>query len=214
MEHSAGPHLAKRYCLALAVIAGFAVATSIAETLKIPLQKGLVLTTTTHAGLNTTEGSLPVADVETVYSVDEVTPDKVVFGYRIAAPGDPNAAAMLKNSPRFKRVVRTEDLKTSTRLNALYSSADPDLFAGQTFLETSAAVLAALTSSGQTPFVFGINESSGVVGNLASMAGLPPHPPPAAWSRDSRWMFPVSSHRWPLPATTTVARCSASSRVP
>lgn len=160
-----------RYCLAFAVIAGVVSGTSAAETPKIPLAKGLVLTTTTHAGLSTTEGSLSVADMETVYSVDEVAADKVVFGYRIAAPNDAKAAAMLKKSPRYTRIVRTEDLRTATRLNALFSSADPNLFPGQTFLQTSAGALTSLKSSGETPFVFGINESDEAPGGLASMLG-------------------------------------------
>lgn len=161
----------KKPCLMLVAFIGFATVAQSAETLKIPLTKGLILTTTTHAGLNTSTGSLPIADVETVYSVDNVAADKVLFAYRIAAPNDPKAAAMLKKSPRFSRVVRTEDLRSATRLNALFSTADPELFAGQTFVQTSAAVLAALKSAGETAFVFGINENDGTLGSLASMLG-------------------------------------------
>jgi outer membrane protein OmpA-like peptidoglycan-associated protein len=170
----------KKYPLLLAVFAGLAATAGSAEMPKIPLATGLVLTTTTHAGLSTSEGAMPVADVETVYSVASVAADKVQFAYHIAAPNDPKAAAMLKKSPRFTRIVRTEDLRTSTRLNALFSSTDPELFAGQTFLQTSAAALAALKSSGETPFVFGINESDSTIGGLASMLG--PAAMPAAGS--------------------------------
>jgi hypothetical protein len=53
--------------LALIVFAGFAAAAAAADAPKIPLAKGLVLTTTTPAGLETTEGTLPVVDVETLY---------------------------------------------------------------------------------------------------------------------------------------------------
>ena len=118
-------------CLLLFILAGFTTLTQSAEILKIPLTTGLILTTTTRAGLNTNTGSLPVADMETVYSVDNVGADKVRFGYRITAPNDPKATAMLKKSPRFTRLVRTEDLRTATKLNALFSSADPELFPGQ-----------------------------------------------------------------------------------
>src|SRR5450756_795490 len=145
----------------LAAFVGFVTTVQPAEIPKIPLAKGLVLTTTTHAGLTTSAGTLPVADVETLYSVASVTADQVLFAYRIAAPNDPKAAAMLKKSPHFTRVVRTEDLRTATRLNALFSSVDPELFAGQTFLQTSTKALTALKSSGETPFVFGINERDG-----------------------------------------------------
>lgn len=161
----------KSSCLVLAALAGFATAAQPAGTPKIPLAQGLTLTTTTHAALGTNAGSLPVADVETLYSVVSVTADKVQFAYRMAAPGDAKAAAMVKNSPRFTRTVRTEDLRTATRLNALFSSADPELFAGQTFLQTSAAALTALKSSGETPFVFGLNESDGALGSVSSMLG-------------------------------------------
>ena len=102
---------------------------------------------------------MPVADMETVYSVDERRSRQSGVRLRIAAPNDPKAAAMLKKSPRYTRIVRTEDLRTSTRLNALFSSADPELFPGQTFLQTSAGGAHGLKSSGETPFVFGINES-------------------------------------------------------
>ena len=157
----------KKFCLIPIAFAGFVTAVQSAETPTIPLAKGLVLTTTTHAGLNTSTGTLPMADMETVYSVSSVAADKVLFTYRIAAPNDPKAAAMLKKSPQFRRVVRTEDLRTATRLNALFSSVDPELFAGQTFLQTSEKVLTALKSSGETPFVFGINEDDKTLSGLA-----------------------------------------------
>ncbi len=166
----------KKSCLTLAAIACLVTTVLPAEMPKISLAKGLVLTTTTHAGLITGAGTLPVADMETLYSVASVTADNVVFAYRIAAPNDPKAAAMLKKSPHFTRVVRTEDLRTATRLNALFSSADPELFAGQTFLQTSTKALSALKSSGETPFVFGINESGGTIGGLASILGTAARP--------------------------------------
>jgi outer membrane protein OmpA-like peptidoglycan-associated protein len=166
----------KKACVMLAAFAGFVTTVLSAEMPKIPLTKGLVLTTTTHAGLSTSAGTLPVADLETLYSVASVTSDTVVFAYRIAAPNDPKAAAMLKKSPHFTRVVRTEDLRTATRLNALESSEDPELFAGQTFLQTSTQALTALKTSGETPFVFGINESDATIGGLASMLGAAAKP--------------------------------------
>ena len=161
----------KRLCLLLAACAGFVTVAQSIETPKIPLTQGLMLTTTTHAGLSTSEGSLPVADVETLYSVVSVKPDKVQFGFRIAAPNDPKAAAMVKKSPRFTRTVRTEDLRSATRLNVLISSADPELFAGQTFLQTSAAALSALKSTGETPMVLGLNEGDAMLGGLSSVLG-------------------------------------------
>jgi outer membrane protein OmpA-like peptidoglycan-associated protein len=190
MKYSRVGWVVRGSCWALAALAGCMTAAECAETPRIPLAKGLVLTTTTHAGLNANGATLAVADVETVYSVDGVAADKVVFAYRIAAPNDPKAAAMLRKSPRFTRVVRTEDLRTSNRLNALFSSTDPELFAGQTFLQTSTAVLTALKAAGETPFVFGINESSGALGGLASMLGAAPRP--AAGGADTAQPLDVS----------------------
>ena len=118
---------------------------------------------------------------------------------------------MLKKSPRFTRIVRTEDLRTATRLNALFSSADPKLFAGQTFLQTSAAALTALKSSGETPFVFGLNESDGD----ARRPGLDARQRSQARRRrhrgDSHSISPACSPRSPRRATITAARSSASS---
>ena len=157
--------------LALIVFAGFAAAAAAADAPTIPLVKGLVLTTTTHAALETTEGTLPVADVETLYSVDKLEADKVWFAYTVATPNDAKAAAMLAKAPVFVRIVRTEDLRTATRLNALFSSTDPQMFAGQTFVQASSAVLTALESPGETPFVFGINEQDATFSGLSSMLG-------------------------------------------
>ena len=155
--------------LALALCSSFVTATLAAETPKIPLAQGLVLTSTTHAGLSSIEGSLPIADVETLYSLDKLDADKVWFAYTVGAPSDAKAEAMLKGTPRFVRIVRTEDLRTATRLNALFSTTDPELFPGQTFLQTSTAVLTALKGGGETPFVFGINEQDATLGGLSSM---------------------------------------------
>jgi hypothetical protein len=149
------------------VIAGAVSGTSAAETPKIPLAKGLVLTTTTHAGLSTTEGSLSIADMETVYSVDEVAADQVFWLSRAA--GRPEGCRDAEEMPRYTRIVRTEDLRTAARLNTLFSSADP---AFRPDLPTKlGGALTSLKSSGETPFVFGINESDEARGGLASMLG-------------------------------------------
>lgn len=167
-------------CLMLIAVAAVATAARSADTPAIPLVKGLVLTTTTHAGLRSSTGELPVADMETVYAVSDIAADKVLFNYRIAAPTDAKAAAMLKKSPQFRRIVRTEDLRTATRLNALFSSVDPEVFAGQTFLQASETVLKSLKSSGETPIVFGINESDDGVGSLFAGLGTAAKSPPNA----------------------------------
>ena len=62
------------------------------------------------------------------------------------------------NLGTLKRAVRKEDLVSSNRLSLFWSNEDPDLLAGQTFIQTSAAVLNALKTKGETPIVVGVND--------------------------------------------------------
>ncbi len=135
----------------------------------IPLERGLVITSVTHAGLAGSTGSLAVADTETLYSVSEVAADRIVFSFKIAAPGDQKASDLLKEPLSLKRAVRKEDLAAATRLNLSWGSDDPDMFPGQTFIQTSTAILTALKSKGETPFVMAINE-----GGVFSGIEVPP----------------------------------------
>ena len=124
----------------------------------IPLQRGLVITMVTHAGLTGTTGTLAVADTETLYSVSEVTADRIVLSFKIAAPGDQKASDLLKEPLSLKRAVRKEDLAAANRINLSWGTDDPDMFPGQTFIQTSTSILTALKSKGETPFVMEINE--------------------------------------------------------
>jgi outer membrane protein OmpA-like peptidoglycan-associated protein len=137
----------------------------------IPLERGLVITTVTHAGLAGTAGSLDVADTETLYSVSEVAADRIVFGFKIAAPGDQKASDLLKEPLSLKRAVRKEDLTSANRINLSWGSDDPDMFPGQTFIQTSTAVLKALKTKGEAPFVMALNE-----GGMFSGIEVPPSP--------------------------------------
>ncbi len=134
-----------------------------------PLQQGLVITVVTRAGLVGNGASLAVADTETLYSVANLQDDRVWFSFSVAAPSDRKASDLLKEPLTLKRAVRKEDLVSSNRLSLFWSNEDPDLLAGQTFIQTSAAVLNALKTKGETPIVVGVNED----GMMAGLAALP-----------------------------------------
>ena len=145
----------------------------------LSLRPGLVVSVTTHAGLVSNAGSLAIADTETLYSVTAMRPDAVEFGFTIAAPNDQKAMDLMKKPLKFTRHVRREDLTSATRLNLSWGSDDPEIFPGQTFIQTSAAAITALRSKGESPFVLGINE-----GGLFSAAAAAP-PAAAADSKDA-----------------------------
>jgi outer membrane protein OmpA-like peptidoglycan-associated protein len=137
----------------------------------VPLSQGLAFTSTQHMSLTSSAGSLAIADTEVVYSVTDVQPDKVSFAFYISAPQDTSASnilAKVKNR-RFERDVNRTDLQSAARLIITFSSDDPRLFPGQTFAGTSAAVLQALSSQGQVPFVLGVNEPDQGLGAFAGI---------------------------------------------
>ena len=72
----------------------------------IPLERGLVITEVNRGGLVGNAGSLAVADTETLYSVSEVQADRIIVGFKIAAPGDQKASDLLKEPLSLKRAVR------------------------------------------------------------------------------------------------------------
>ena len=136
----------------------------------VPLVNGLVFTTTTHAGLTTGAGSVPVADVEAVYSLVGTSDDRIGFHFNVSAPSDVSAGKLLDQAPRsFDREVRREDLRSAGRLTILWSSTDPARIPGQTFATTSSAVLQALHDVGKIAFVLGINEPEKGLEGLASI---------------------------------------------
>ncbi|HEY7288203.1 MAG TPA: OmpA family protein [Vicinamibacterales bacterium] len=138
----------------------------------VPLEKGLIFTTTSRAGLTSTTVATPVADTETVYSVATIDTEQVGFRFTVSAPNDAKAAKLLDGQPvSLTRSVRREDLRSAARLSILVSSTDPALVPGQTFAGTSSAVLQALHDSGRAGFVLGVNEPEEGLSALARLAG-------------------------------------------
>jgi len=141
----------------------------------IPLAQGLAFTVTSHVGLVTNRGSVPVADTEIVYSVAAADASRVTLRFLLSAASGTAAGKLIEPAPRsFTRIVRREDLQSAAREKVLFGSDDPQLLPGQTFAGTSAAVLAALAGSGKVAFVLGINEPEQGLAGLSSVADALP----------------------------------------
>jgi outer membrane protein OmpA-like peptidoglycan-associated protein len=135
--------------------------------------KGLVLTSTVRATYVVGAGaagarSYSGLDVEEWDSVADASAD--VIDYRIRVSDPANAAANTDLS-RFvlHRRVRREDIARATRINLLYSSQDPEMFAGQTFLETSVKALGLLKSGADVPYVIGVIDGDDPMGNFGAL---------------------------------------------
>lgn len=141
---------------------------------------GLVVTSTVHSGFVVSRGGATRAysgmDVEEWDSVVGASADAIDYRMRVSAPASARANADLG---RFvlHRSVRREDIAQSARINLFYSSNDPGMFAGQTFLETSVKALAQLKSGQSVPYVVGVidgeNPLGGVGALLQGVAGQP-----------------------------------------
>lgn len=141
----------------------------------IPLVPGLTFTVTSHVGLVTNRGSVPVADTEIVYSVEAADASRVTLRFLLSAQAGTAAGKLIEPAPtNFVRVLRREDLQSATREKVLFGSDDPQLLPGQTYAGTSAAVLAALAGSGKVAFVLGINEPEEGLQALSGMANAMP----------------------------------------
>lgn len=149
---------------------------ALADTPLIKPAPGLVLTTAVHATLQSAAiGTVDNLDMEHLVSLSSVGADGLTYSITMNAPANVRAAEELKKW-KVTRIVRREDLEQSARMTLLYSTADPQSYGGQTFAETSARVLNAIKSTGESPFVFGIYGAKRKGEPL-----LPPLPPqPAA----------------------------------
>lgn len=146
------------------------------------LTKGLTFTTTSHAGLATSAGSVPIADTEGVYTVVGGDDERVSFRFFFSAPPDSTAGKLLDGLPHsLDRTVRREDLRFAARLTVMYGSTDPERLPGQTFGTTSSAVLQTLRDTGKVAFVLGVNEPEQGLAALASLAtGIRPSGAPGS----------------------------------
>jgi outer membrane protein OmpA-like peptidoglycan-associated protein len=126
--------------------------------------EGLVITSTQHATM-VVAGSAGVhgynnLDQENWTSVQEVTPQDITYKWHASKSANQQAN---EDAKKFivERKVRRADIEQSTRMTLLTSTVDPQMYAGQTFAETSTKVLALLKSGADVPFVLGVNEDAG-----------------------------------------------------
>jgi outer membrane protein OmpA-like peptidoglycan-associated protein len=135
--------------------------------------KGLVLTSTVRVTYVVTAGaagarSYSGLDVEEWDSVADASADVIDYQIRVSAPANASANTDLS---RFllHRSVRREDIARATRINLLYSSQDPQMFAGQTFLETSVKALGQLKSGADVPYVIGVIDGEDPMGGIGAL---------------------------------------------
>lgn len=141
----------------------------------VPLARGLTFTVTSHVGLVTNRGSVPIADTEIIYSVQGADASRVTLTFLLSAQSGTAAGKLIAPAPKtFIRIVRREDLRSAAREKVLFGSDDPQLLPGQTFAGTSAAVLASLAGTGRVAFVLGLNEPEEGLQALSGMASALP----------------------------------------
>ncbi len=144
-----------------------------ADVASIQPVKGLVLTSTVHSTFVVSSGagvdrSYSGTDVEEWDSVVDATPEAIVYQLRVSAPADAQANADLAKFV-IHRSVRREDIAQATRLNLFYSSVDPQMFAGQTFEETSVKGVTMLKSGAEVPYVIGVIDGEDPMGGIGAM---------------------------------------------
>lgn len=120
--------------------------------------KGMVITSTIVNGAWVSAGSqgsnsYRSLDMEEWDSIDAGDED-ISHNLRFSAPANAKAEADMEKA-KFRRRVRREDIAQALRLSLSISSLDPEMFAGQTFEETSVKALGALKTGSDVPFVIG-----------------------------------------------------------
>lgn len=134
--------------------------------------KGLVLTSTVRATWVVAAGggarSYSGMDVEEWDSVADASADAIDYQIRVSAPASTRADADLSRFVLHRRV-RREDIAQAMRINLFYSSQDPEMFAGQTFLETSVKALAQLKSGADVPYVIGVIDGEDPMGGIGTL---------------------------------------------
>jgi outer membrane protein OmpA-like peptidoglycan-associated protein len=158
--------------VALISTASYALADTDAEAIH-PVQ-GLVITSTARATMVSTQTTgthgYNDLDQENWTSVQQVTPQEISYQWRAAAPTNQQADA---DARKFivQRTVRRADIEQATRMTLLTSTTDPNMYAGQTFAETSTKTLTLLKSGAEVAFVLGVNDSAGGVLGMVSQLG-------------------------------------------
>lgn len=134
--------------------------------------KGLVLTNTVRATWVVSAGggarSYAGMDVEEWDSVADASTDVIDYQIRVSAPASTRANTDFSRFALHRRV-RREDIVQATRINLFYSSQDPEMFAGQTFLETSVNALGLLKSGANVPYVIGVIDGEDPLGGIGSL---------------------------------------------
>ena len=157
---------------ALVVCTLSAAAHAAADVASILPMKGLVLTSTVRSTfVVSTEGtnhSYSGIDVEEWDSVGDASADVIDYQIRVSAPADARASADLGKFVLHRRV-RREDIAQAIRINLFYSSQDPQMFAGQTFEETSVKALELLKSGAEVPYVIGVIDGEDPMGGIGAL---------------------------------------------
>jgi len=161
---AAGPALLLCYCTP-----GLAASADVASILPV---KGLVLTSTVRATYVVAAGgsarSYSGMDVEEWDSVADASADAIDYQIRVSTPADTRANTDLSRYV-LHRGVRRQDIAQATRINLFYSSQDPEMFAGQTFLETSVKALGLLKSGADVPYVIGVIDGEDPLGPMGAL---------------------------------------------
>ena len=146
---------------------------AVADVASIQPVKGLVLTNTVHSTFVVSGGAgadrkYSGTDVEQWDSVVDATAEAIVYQLRVSAPADAQANADLAKFV-IRRSVRREDIAQAMRINLFYSSVDPQMFAGQTFEETSVKGVTMLKSGAEVPYVIGVIDGEDPMGGIGAM---------------------------------------------
>jgi outer membrane protein OmpA-like peptidoglycan-associated protein len=121
--------------------------------------KGLIVTSTVLNGGFVAAGSGGMRaysgmDMEEWQSVADSSAEEITYQIRLSTPGDARANADMQRAI-FRRRVRRQDIAQSLRINWGVSTADPEIFAGQTYEETSLNALQMLKAGQDVAFVIG-----------------------------------------------------------
>ncbi|MDP3857333.1 MAG: hypothetical protein Q8Q73_06155, partial [Stagnimonas sp.] len=129
-----------------------------AETPRIPLLQGTVYTLAS---------SYPAGDEEHIATLSQLDDKLAVFAVESRAPVEGEAGK--EQSARWERQVRRQDLVDGHRLNTVFQTGDPALFAGASFMHLSTAAFQELKDRGETALVLGTIKDFQGSGAKASM---------------------------------------------